>query len=119
MNTLVKIDELLVAARQDQRALGELLESYRGRLMRRAEKQLTRLQRRCDAGDIVQQTLAEALDGFAGFVGSSEPEFSAWINAIYKNVSGSAVRVHIQAQKRSITKEALINHALANSPRRV
>lgn len=110
MSTLGTIDELLVAARQDQRALGELLESYRGRLMRRAEKQLTRLQPRCDAGDIVQQTLTEALDGFAGFVGSSEPEFSAWINAIYKNVNGSAVRVHIQAQKRSITKEALISH---------
>jgi RNA polymerase sigma-70 factor, ECF subfamily len=111
MNTLGTIDELLVAARQDPTALGELLESYRGRLMRKAEKQLTRLQRRCDAADFVQQTLAEAFDGFAGFVGSSEPEFSAWINAIFKHVNGSAVRVHIQAQKRSITKEAFIRQS--------
>ncbi|MEX2169208.1 MAG: sigma-70 family RNA polymerase sigma factor [Pirellulales bacterium] len=108
MNTLCTVDELLVAARRDRRALGELLESYRGRLMRKSQRRLSRIERRCDAADIVQQTLAEALDRFPGFVGSVEPEFSAWIGVIHRHVIENAVRVHVQAQKRSVARETAL-----------
>jgi RNA polymerase sigma-70 factor, ECF subfamily len=54
----------------------------------------------------VQQTLAEAVHRFPGFAGSIEPEFSAWINAIHRHIIENAVRVHIQAQKRSISRES-------------
>ena len=109
MNALCTVDELLTAARRDRSALGDLLECYRGSLMRKAERRLARLRRRCDASDIVQQTLAEAIDRFRGFAGSTEPEFSAWINAIHRHVIENAVRVHIQAQKRSVARETALD----------
>jgi RNA polymerase sigma-70 factor (ECF subfamily) len=109
MNSLCTVNDLLIASRSDTRALGELLELYRGDLIRASQRRLSRIQRRCDAADIVQQTLAEVVHRFPGFAGSVEPEFSAWLNAIHRHVIENAVRVHIQAQKRSISRESTLS----------
>jgi RNA polymerase sigma-70 factor (ECF subfamily) len=57
----------------------------------------------------VQQTLAEAVHRFPGFAGSAEPEFSTWLHVIHRHVIDNAVRVHIQAQKRSISRESTLS----------
>ena len=118
MNTLCMVDELLVAARRDRSALGELLECYRGRLMRKSQRRLSRIERRCDAADIVQQTLTEAVDRFPGFAGSVKSEFSAWIKVIHRHVIENAVRVHVHAQKRSVARETTLyfSHGSAARP---
>lgn len=93
-------------ARDDRAYLGELLERYRPYLRVIAESLLNaRLAVRCDAADVVQQTLAKAVEGFDAFRGTTEPEFSAWLARIHSNQIRDVARRNLGAQRRSIENE--------------
>jgi RNA polymerase sigma-70 factor (ECF subfamily) len=67
----------------DQRSLGELLESYRNYLRLLARTQMgAALAQHLSASDLVQETVLDALRGFGGFLGTSEPAFLAWLRRI-------------------------------------
>ena len=87
------VQALIQQAPFDREALGVLFEHYRPFLLLVAQRQIgPELAVRCDASDVVQLTLAEAQRGFAGFRGSSEPEFSAWIKQIHRRNITDLVR---------------------------
>lgn len=101
-----RFTELLGHARLGGAALGVLLESFRPSLTRKAEALLAgRIPTRADAGDVVQQTFLEAHAAFGQFVGSSEPEFAAWLDVILQNNVSGLLRDHTQSQKRAVGRE--------------
>jgi RNA polymerase sigma-70 factor, ECF subfamily len=99
------IGERIRLARRDRSALGHLLEHYRGFLKIVAERTLdSRLAARCDASDVVQQTLARAFESFDRFRGATEPELSAWIKRIHERQLADVARRN-KARKRSVSHE--------------
>src|SRR5262245_8935135 len=67
----------------DALAREQLFESYRPYLHLLAQGQLGRhLRAKCDASDLVQQTLMEAHRDFGGFQGTQEVELLAWLRRI-------------------------------------
>jgi RNA polymerase sigma-70 factor (ECF subfamily) len=100
------VEMLLSQARQDPDLLGDLLQRYRPYLNLVARQKIDpRIVRRVCEGDVVQQTLAEATARFDLFRGSSEGEFSAWMQTILHHVLDQAVRVHVLAEKRTVVRE--------------
>ncbi len=104
------VESLLGAARRDHGALGSLLEYYRPFLEMKARLWMQQWRvdsatARCDPADLVQQTCADAIQGFGQFTGAGEPVFSAWILRIHQNNATSFYRYHVVAQKRSLLKE--------------
>jgi len=59
-----------------------------------------RLVARLDAEDVVQETFLKAIHGFPQFAGTTEPEFSAWLHAIYANELRDLLRKHGSAEAR-------------------
>lgn len=99
-------------ARTDRSALAQLLEQYRPFLRRMAEQKLDGgMKARCDASDIVQETMIEALQGFDRFGGQTEPEVSAWIKKILSHNVDDALRKHVGAEKRSVRQEQRLSVA--------
>jgi RNA polymerase sigma-70 factor (ECF subfamily) len=76
--------ELIERCRQgDARAREQLFENYRPYLQLLAQGQLGRhLRAKCDASDLVQQTLLEAHRDFGAFQGVHEAELLAWLRRI-------------------------------------
>jgi RNA polymerase sigma-70 factor, ECF subfamily len=67
----------------DEVARAELFERYRHYLDALARAQLGRhLRTKCDASDLVQQTLLEAHRDFVGFQGEHEAELLGWLRRI-------------------------------------
>jgi RNA polymerase sigma-70 factor (ECF subfamily) len=67
----------------DETARAELFTRYRQYLHLLAQAQLGRhLRGKCDASDLVQQTLLEAHRDFGGFQGNREGELIAWLRRI-------------------------------------
>ena len=60
---------------------------------------------RCDASDIVQETMLEAIRDFGRFAGRSEPEFSAWLKQIHRHNVEEALRRHVGVERRSLRRE--------------
>jgi RNA polymerase sigma-70 factor (ECF subfamily) len=52
------------------------------------------LQRKVEVGDIVQETLAHALDSLGRFQWEGEQSFRRWLNGIARNVILKAARTH-------------------------
>jgi RNA polymerase sigma-70 factor (ECF subfamily) len=100
------LDRMIQRAREDPEALGRLLEKYRSYLKILLKQHLSRkLAARCDASDIVQQTMMNAVRAFGQFRGSSEPEFSAWIKKLHANNLRDVLRKHVVSGKRAIQHE--------------
>lgn len=100
------MSELIVAALRCSNARGELLERYRGYLRVVAEQEIgVHLRRRVEASDLVQETFVKAEREFSKFRGTAEPQFSAWISQILRNIINDAVRGHVQAEKRAVGRE--------------
>jgi len=100
------IEAVIRQARTDGAALGKLFELYQPLLLLSAQNQIdTRLAVRSDASDVVQQTFAEAVQAFHAFHGSTEPEFSAWIQRIHDRNLSDIVRKHVHAEKKSVERE--------------
>ncbi|MEK6234942.1 MAG: RNA polymerase sigma factor, partial [Planctomycetales bacterium] len=90
----------------DRELLGKLLEECRADLQVRAESQLGELVgRRVGASDVVQQSFLQAFRAFVQFDGLSRPEFTAWLQRILEREIAQAVRKHVGAEKRSVSRD--------------
>jgi RNA polymerase sigma-70 factor, ECF subfamily len=99
-------------AREDRSALARLLEQYRPFLRMVAAQALDgAMKARCDASDIVQETMIEAMRDFGGFAGHTEPEFSAWIKNIHRHNVMEVLRRHLGAERRSVRRERRLFNA--------
>ena len=97
MTQSVTIPEvLLVQARGgDAQALGQLLELYRNYLRVVARAMIGQALRvRLDASDLVQETFLKAHGEFRQFLGSTEPELTAWLRQILVRTLANQARHH-------------------------
>jgi RNA polymerase sigma-70 factor (ECF subfamily) len=89
-------DLLLARARGgDETALGGLLDLYRNYLRLVARTLIGQsLRVRLDASDLVQETFLKAHREFRQFLGSSEPELTAWLRRILVRTLANQARHH-------------------------
>ncbi len=100
--------------------LEELLAMYRGYLLALAVARMDpRLRPRCDASDIVQETMLEAFRDFRQFRGQQESEFLGWIRQILTHNLAGAVKQHLLVEKRDIRKEIETEAQLAANESRL
>jgi RNA polymerase sigma-70 factor (ECF subfamily) len=90
----------------DDRALGQLLESFRPyvRCLVRALGG-ERLQPRLGESDLIQDALLEAHRSFGDFRGGTVAELTAWVRRIVLRTTGHALRDHLDAGKRALGAE--------------
>tara|TARA_B100000945_G_scaffold313045_1_gene308442 strand:+ start:518 stop:1129 length:612 start_codon:yes stop_codon:yes gene_type:complete len=94
----------------DQDALGTLLLRYRPYLRILALRYLdSGVRQRVDPSDVIQQTCLDIHRDIDGFRGDHEAEWIGWVRRILENNVNQVIRRHIQAQKRSVRKEAMID----------
>lgn len=109
LNTMADVNwpELITAAcHGNQRAWGTVVEHVRPFLRQAAGRDLAgRVRRRVDPSDVVQRSLLEAWQARATFAGASQAELLAWLSRILERNLRDAVRVHIEADKRSVRQE--------------
>jgi RNA polymerase sigma-70 factor (ECF subfamily) len=97
----------------DGNARAELFTRYRHYLGMLARAQLGRhLRTKCDASDIVQQTLLEAHRDFAGFQGEHEGELLAWLRQILAHNLFNETRRYA-AHQRDAAREVSIDQMRA------
>lgn len=108
------VSELIRRCRDgDEMARDELFNRYRRYLWLLAEVQLGRkLRAKCDASDIVQQTLLEAYRDFQSFTGSHERELMAWLRRILSHNLFNEARYH-NAQQRAAAREISLDQLRA------
>lgn len=87
---------LLTQARAgDAQALGGLLELYRNYLRIVARAMISQaLRARLDASDLVQETFLKAHREFRQFLGTTEPELTAWLRQILVRTVANQARHH-------------------------
>lgn len=112
-------ERLLQRARtEDHRALGELLELYRGYLGLLARLQVgRRLQGKVDASDLVQETFLKAYRHFPRFRGNTEAEFVCWLRQILAARIAKLVRRYLGTQGRDVRMERQLADELNQSSR--
>jgi len=91
------IPELLLtqARAGDAQALGRLLELYRNYLRVVARAMIGQaLRARLDASDLVQETFLKAHREFRQFLGTTEPELTAWLRQILVHTLANQARHH-------------------------
>lgn len=100
------ISELIQRCRAgDDSARAQLFDRYRHYLKLLADVQLgRRLRAKCEASDLVQQTLLEAHRDFSRFTGQHEGELLAWLRRILAHNLCNEARYHA-AQQRAATRE--------------
>lgn len=100
-------------------ALAEL-ERYRNWLRFLTRLQVEpRFQAKFDPSDIVQQTMLEAVRDWLSFRGATEAERAAWLRQILARVLLHEMRRFGGVQRRDIDREESLDHALADSSRRL
>jgi RNA polymerase sigma-70 factor (ECF subfamily) len=89
-------ESLLIQARAgDVAAQGRLLELYRNYLRLVARATIGQaLRARLDASDLVQETFLKAHREFRDFLGTSEPELTAWLRQILVRTVANQARHH-------------------------
>jgi RNA polymerase sigma-70 factor (ECF subfamily) len=100
-------ESLLQRARAgDGPALGQLLERHRNylKLLARLHGD-KRLQGKCDASDLVQETSLEAHRDFGQFRGRTERELAAWLRQILVSNLANLVRHYRGTQRRDVGLE--------------
>lgn len=104
----------------DRDAQGRVLARYTPWLRMLARFQMeTRLRRKFDATDVVQQAMVEALGAFPRFRGTTEAELTAWLRSILAHVLAHEVRRYAGAQKRDVAREVSMEAALAETSLRL
>lgn len=79
-------DPFIVLAQQDERARGDLLESYRGYMLLTAKRCISPdVKPRVDAEDLVQATMLRAAKAFSTFEGTTRQQFFQWLITIHKH----------------------------------
>ena len=114
MSAAPSASELIRRCREGEAAAREaLFERYRAYLRVLAEGQLGRhLRGKCDASDVVQQTLLEAHRDFPAFQGDREPELMAWLRRILAhNLFNEARR--FAARRRDVAREMSLDQMRA------
>ena len=112
-------EDLLARARAGEgRALGQLLEVYRGYLALLARLQISgRLQGKVGASDVVQETFLKAHDRFGQFRGHSEKELVGWLRQILASTLADLVRHYCGSKRRSLRLERDLAAELDQSSR--
>jgi RNA polymerase sigma-70 factor (ECF subfamily) len=107
---------LLARARAaDRGALGELLALYQNYLRILARTHLHEFpSARCDASDLVQETLIEALRDFPRFAGTTERELLAWLRRILARNLADQVKHH-KAKIRTFERQESLEGLLERS----
>ena len=107
MPTETELQAWLELAKQgDRDALGKLLQHFRPELRDMARRRITgALQARIDGSDLVQQSCLSAVRNFAGFGGTTLPEFVAWLKQIHERNIADIIRNHAVYEKRAIGRE--------------
>jgi RNA polymerase sigma-70 factor, ECF subfamily len=78
-----------------------------------------RFRAKFDSSDIVQQTMLEALRGWATFRGATDGERAAWLRQILAHVLSHEMRRFGGAERRDVYREESLDQALAESSRRL
>ncbi|MBC8874930.1 MAG: sigma-70 family RNA polymerase sigma factor [Planctomycetes bacterium] len=95
------------AALGDRRALDELLAAHRSRLRRIVAVRLDRrLTGRIDASDVVQDSLLEATQRLPEYLSRQEVPFFVWLRQLAWQRVAQLYRHHVEAQCRSVEREA-------------
>ena len=96
------------------------LEAYRDYLRLLAGVQLDpRLRGKLDPSDVVQETLARALEKAEQFRGTTEAARAAWLRQILASQLAAAVRRYLDAGKRDAGRERSLHAALEDSSARL
>jgi RNA polymerase sigma-70 factor, ECF subfamily len=117
MSEIQPVPELLLTQARggDAQALGRLLELYRNYLRVVARAMIGQaLRARVDASDLVQETFLKAHREFRQFLGSSEPELTAWLRQILVRTMANQARHHrrhARDYKRDEPLEALLERS--------
>lgn len=113
--------KLFAALREgDECVRGNVLMRYESLLMILARHQMhTRLRRKFDPADVVQQALLEACRALPQFRGATEGELVAWLRAILARVLAHEGRRYEGAKKRDIAREVSLENSLAQSSQRL
>jgi RNA polymerase sigma-70 factor (ECF subfamily) len=99
-------------------ALGQLLEHYRSYLVILARVQIgRRLQRKVEAGDLVQETFLEAHRAFPRFRGTTEAELVQWLRQILAARVAMLVRHYFGTRRRNADLERELADELDQSSR--
>jgi RNA polymerase sigma-70 factor (ECF subfamily) len=108
------ISELIARCRHGEPAAREeLFERYRHYLRLLAQAQLGRyMQAKCDASDLVQQTLLEAHRDFPRFAGTHEGELLAWMRQILAHNLFNETR-RFATQQRNAAREVSLEQLRA------
>lgn len=116
MNSTISFETQLQAARDgSESALGDLLGRYRKLLKMLVRTQLHGpMQAKADASDVVQDTLMNAVKGFASFQGVTESSLIAWLRTILACQLANLYRHHY-AGRRSIQLEQRLDAQLHQS----
>jgi RNA polymerase sigma-70 factor (ECF subfamily) len=101
----------------DGEARADLFGRYRKYLEVLARAQLgQQLRAKCDASDLVQQTLLEAHRDFGAFQGEREGELLAWLRRILAHNLFNQAR-HFAARQRDAAREVSLEHVQAGVDR--
>jgi len=91
----------------DRAARDQLLQRHRRRLRRMVAVRFDpRLAARVDPSDVVQETLAEAAANLARYLQERPLPFYPWLRQIAQRRLIELYRRHVQARRRSVTREA-------------
>ena len=94
------------AAAGNASAVSELFARYRERLLRMVAYRIDgRLQGRVDPADVVQEALIVASDRLADYAKRRPLPFYLWLRQITREQLVHAHEQHVQAEKRSVTRE--------------
>ncbi|GAA4453169.1 sigma-70 family RNA polymerase sigma factor [Novipirellula rosea] len=113
-----RIANLVQSAQQgDSAAIGELLETYRGYLRTIAQRKMaSRLGRRLDPSDLVQQTMLEAHQGIDRLLANDDEHLKATLRKILTCNVANAIRDHLFTDKRAIGRECAGSGHLQERP---
>ncbi len=104
-------EEIIRRARDDQQALGELLERYRDRLLRMVRLRMDRrLQGRIDSSDVIQDACLEAMESFPAYLRNPATSFFVWLRCIAGRKLIDLHRYHLGAQVRDARREVSLAH---------
>jgi RNA polymerase sigma-70 factor (ECF subfamily) len=91
-------DELVVLARADRAAFGELFDRYYPRVMRYC---LRRLPDRAAAEDVTSEVFLQVASHLGGFGGRTETDFRRWVSRIASNAASAQLRTMLRRQELS------------------
>jgi len=73
------------------------------------------LQAKFAGSDLVQETFLEASQIFDRFTGNSEQELLRWLTRILENKLGNALKRHVWAAKRDVSREHAVGHSAGSA----